>query len=210
MFRLIKLSKSKQSKVFRFFIIGIYVLFLIYWIVLGLTTQVNSLIIEYNSNKIKEDESKIKISHVNEENNVFLEDGSSYKDESIKEYIKVSKGTGTYFIPNSNNTGIMSVEVCSSEAISIVKGFAIMCVVILIEGIVGIFWAGNSFIKRILFLLLYIIVLFFSNIIISYWNSILYKSKFNFNTVFIIGYILIVLSVIIKSVIEKKILISNS
>ena len=173
MYPFIKVNKKNQKLIFNVGVTVICVLIFLYWLVSGLTLQANSAIISYNSNKISNDNKKVKVEHINEDNTVFLENGNKYKDDDIKEYIKVSNGIGTYYISD----GYMTVEVSKTEALKLASTFIILDVVILIMFICLYIWKHR---KRQLILetLGYCIISFFSSIVLKFWCVEIYRTAF--------------------------------
>lgn len=173
MYPFIKISKKNQKLIFNVGVTAICVLIFLYWLVSGLTLQANSAIISYNSNKVLNDSTKVKVEHINEDNMVFLENGDKYKNNDIKEYIKVSNGIGTYYIPD----GYMTVEISKTEALKLASTFIILDVVILIMFICLYIWKHR---KRQLILetLGYCVISFLSSIVLKFWCVEIYRTAF--------------------------------
>lgn len=173
MYPFIKISKKNQKLIFNVGVTAICVLIFLYWLVSGLTLQANSAIISYNSNKVLNDSTKVKVEHINEDNMVFLENGDKYKNNDIKEYIKVSNGIGTYYIPD----GYMTVEISKTEALKLASTFIILDVVILIMFICLYVWKHR---KRQLILetLGYCVISFLSSIVLKFWCVEIYRTAF--------------------------------
>lgn len=173
MYPFIKVNKKSQKLIFNVGVTVICVLIFLYWLVSGLTLQANSAIISYNSNKISKDNTKVKVEHINENNTVFLENGDKYKDDDIKEYIKVSKGIGTYYVPE----GYMTVEVSRKDALKLASTFIIMDVVVLIMFICLYIWKHKK-LQLILEAFGYCCVSFFSSIVLRFWCVEIHRSAF--------------------------------
>ena len=174
MYPFIKVQKKNQGIIFNVGITVICVLIFLYWLLSGLTLQTNSAVIYYNTVRVENDESKIEVQHINEDNKVFLDDGTSFENEDIKEYIKVVKGSGTYYIPD----GLMTVEVSKDEATGLAKTFILMDVVVFIMFICLLIWKHNKRWQVILEAIGYFIISFFASIVIGFWCSRIYLSGF--------------------------------
>lgn len=173
MYPFIKVNKKNQKLIFNIGVTVICVLIFLYWLVSGLTLQANSAIISYNSIKISNDNTKVKVEHINEDNTVFLENGDKYKDDDIKEYIKVSNGIGTYYVPE----GYMTVEVSRKDALKLASTFIILDVVVLIMFICLYIWKHKKW-QLILETFGYCCVSFFSSIVLRFWCVEIYRSAF--------------------------------
>lgn len=173
MYPIIKVNKKKQKLIFNIGVTAICVLIFLYWFVSGLTLQTNSAIISYNSEKIFNDNTKVKVEHINEDNTVFLENGNKYKDDDIKEYIKVSKGTGTYYVPE----GYMTAEVSKKEAMQLAGTYIILDILVFVMFICLYIWKHKKW-QLILETFGYCCVSFFSSIILSFWCTEIYCSAF--------------------------------
>lgn len=173
MYRLVKVSKKNQSRIFNFFISGICILIGLYWLLCGFTLQINSAIISYNTEKVLNDESKIKVSHINENNKVFLEDGTRLEDSEIQEYIKVKSGSGTYYIPE----GMMTIEITKKDARELGTSFILMNIVVFIMFICLSVWK-HSKLGISIEILVYFIVTFISSVVLKFWCVEIYKTSF--------------------------------
>lgn len=173
MYPFIRVSKEKQKIIFNVGITAICVLIFLYWLVSGLTLQTNSAVIAYNSAKVSSDDTKVKVEHINEDNTVFLENGSRYVDSDIKEYIKVAEGTGTYYIPE----GYMTVEVSKRDSLKLASTFIILDVVVLIMFICLYVWKHKKW-QLILETIGYCVVSFFASIVLKFWCVEIYRTAF--------------------------------
>lgn len=128
MYPFIKVKKENQRKIFNILMCSLLILIFIYHLLSGIDLSLNTSIIVNNTKLVKQDETKIKIAHIKPDGTVYLENTEQIKDGKIKKYIRTTKGSGSYYIPED----MMSAEITSRDAINLGKRFEILNVVILI------------------------------------------------------------------------------
>lgn len=128
MYPFIKVKKENQRKIFNILMCSLLILIFIYHLLSGIDLSLNTSIIVNNTKLVEQDETKIKIAHIKPDGTVYLENTEQIKDGKIKKYIRTTKGSGSYYIPED----MMSAEITSRDAINLGKRFEILNVVILI------------------------------------------------------------------------------
>lgn len=121
----------------------ITVLMLVGFMISVLYVTVNIMIIDRNTNIITDkDYTLTEVESIDKNDTLHLSDGTTVKSESIKEYIKVKQGSGTWYDKNSK---CMVVEVLWNELISL-YGVLILYTIILTvlnKKKVGFFFRGE-------------------------------------------------------------------
>lgn len=128
MYPFIKVKKENQRKIFNILMCSLLILIFIYHLLSGIDLSLNTSIIVNNTKLVEQDETKIKIAHIKPDGTVYLENTEQIEEGKIKKYIRTTKGSGSYYIPED----IMSAEITSRDAINLGKRFEILNVVILI------------------------------------------------------------------------------
>lgn len=128
MYPFIKVKKENQRKIFNILMCSLLSLIFIYHLLSGIDLSLNTSIIVNNTKLVEQDETKIKIAHIKPDGTVYLENTEQIEEGKIKKYIRTTKGSGSYYIPED----MMSAEITSRDAINLGKRFEILNVVILI------------------------------------------------------------------------------
>lgn len=98
-----------------------------YEFIMGTSNIVN------NTNKLNEDLSAKKVVSIDKKDNLILDDGSTIKGKTIKEYVRTIPKTGSYYLGN----GKLSAEITLTDAINLgvrMYLFSLMVFVILVLG----------------------------------------------------------------------------
>ena len=99
-----------------------------YWVVLGVSIIGWSLDIIHNSHLVMLEGNKVKITSIDEDENLTLEDGTTVDKDKISEYIRVEKGSGTWYINGSQ----MTAEVTIKDIVSTLRPFIAVGLILLI------------------------------------------------------------------------------
>lgn len=174
MYPFVKISEKSQKKVFAVFITVICLLVAVYWLLVGVMFQTNNAIIYYNTKKVLNDDSKVKVEHINESGRIYLEDGSKFEDKEVEQYIRVVRGNGTYYVPN----GMMTAEVSKKEALEMATKFLILSVVMTIMFICFMIWKHSKVWHSILEIVGFTSVIIVCDIILKFWCAEIYRTKF--------------------------------
>lgn len=143
---LVKLSKGKQKKFFNICISIICILIFVYFVLSAAELQLNSYIIQVNTEAVADDNTKIKVEYINEDGTLYLYDTTSVSDEEITSYIRTAQGTGVYYIPE----GQMAAEITKDEALDLGMRFMILDVAVFIMAVCLLVWKRGS--KKVCFL----------------------------------------------------------
>ena len=137
---LVKLSKDKQKKFFNVCIIIICVLIAIYFVLSAAELQLNSYIIQVNTEAVAGDDTKVEVEYINEDGTLYLYDTTSVPDEKVTSYIRTAQGSGVYYIPE----GQMVAEITRDEALDLGMRFMILDVAVLLIVVCLLVWKKGS------------------------------------------------------------------
>lgn len=174
MYPFIKVSEKKQDKIFNVFITVICVLIAIYWFLTGVMFQTNNAIIYHNTQRVLNDDTKVKVEHINELGRIYLEDGSKFEDKEVEQYIRTVRGSGTYYVPY----GMMTAEVSKQEAIEMAKKFLILSAVMVIMFVCLMIWKHGRVLHCILEILGFTVVCIVCDIALKFWCTEIYGTEF--------------------------------
>lgn len=200
MYPFIKVKDKNRKIIFRVSITIICVLISLWWLFSGLETQLNSAIVVQNTEYVKQNTSKIKVEHINEDGTVFLEDTTSVEDDAISEYITVKQGTGTYYIPDN----MMSRELTANESFDLGQRFIFLSILVyLVFQLLGV----NAKEKKsftILLILGELLAAFFASVVLTYFLDNIVESKFPVNWLLFGLSVEYVIFMIILYILKKK------
>lgn len=109
-----RVDRKVQVKVEKIYISILVGLLAVWSICLGFRLELNCIALDRNASRIESDTSKIKVSHINKDNKIYLDDTTDIDGDSVSEYAHVPEGVGTYVTYVDGKT-VMTVEVSSSE-----------------------------------------------------------------------------------------------
>lgn len=200
MYPFIKVKDKNRKTIFRAFITILCVLISLWWLFSGLETQLNSAIVVQNTEYVKQDTSKIKVEHINEDGTVFLENTTSVEDDAISEYITVKQGTGTYYISDN----MMSRELTANESFDLGQRFIFLSILVyLVFQLLGVNAKGKkSF--TILLILGELLAAFFASVVLTYFLNNIVESKFPVNWLLFGLSVEYVIFMIILYILKKK------
>lgn len=167
MYPFIKVRKETSVKFFHIMVTVLVTLTFIWWFLVAMQTQLNSAIIVTNTQNVEEDSTKIKVDHINENGDLYLDDTSKIEDSIVNEYIMTTQGTGTYYIPDN----MMSRELTCSESLEIGKSYIVLTVVVYILGFLLLVNSRGEKIKGILLNILMCIVSVLTVVVMEYYLS---------------------------------------
>ena len=200
MYPFIKVKDKNRKIIFRVFITIICVLIGLWWLSSGLETQLNSAIVVQNTEYVKQDTSKIKVEHINEDGTVFLEDTTSVEDDAISEYITVKQETGTYYIPDN----MMTRELTADESFNLGQRFIFLSILAyLVFQLLGVNAKGKK-LFTILLILGELMAAFFASIVLTYFLDNIVESKFPVNWLLFGLSVEYVIFTIILYILKKK------
>ena len=174
MYPFIKVSGKSQKKIFGVFVTAICSLVAVYWLLVGVMFQTNNAIIYHNTQKVLNDDSKVRVEHINTDGRIYLEDGSKFEDKTVDQYIRIARGNGTYYVPN----GMMTAEVSKKEALEMSWKFLILSIVMLIMFVCFMIWKHKRVIHSILEILGFTAVIIVSDVIWKFWCVEIYRTTF--------------------------------
>lgn len=200
MYPFIKVKEANRKIIFKVFISIICTLIGVWWLSSGLETQLNSAIVVQNTEYVKQDTSKIKVEHINEDGTVFLEDTTSVEDDVISKYITVKQGTGTYYVPDN----MMTRELTANESFDLGQRFIFLSILVyLVFQLLGVNAKGKR-LFTILLILGELMAAFFASIVLTYFLDNIVESKFPVNWLLFGLSVEYVIFMIILYILKKK------
>lgn len=190
---LVKLSKDKQKKFFNVCITIICVLISIYFVLSAAELQLNSYIIQVNTEAVADDVTKIRVEHINEDGTLYLYDTTSVQDDKVTSYIRTSQGSGVYYIPE----GQMAAEITKDEAIDLGMRFMILDVAVLLIAVCLLVWKRGNKVISILLAVGYGVATAITDIVMKYYCVNTLVSAFPIQWVVCGRYLLFLVLVII-------------
>lgn len=132
-------GKKRQDQLTNLFVIVIYILLFIWSVTANLEAHLDSAIIDANTDYFTNPEIVVfrseeieKVTNIKGDGTLVLDNGNEVKSSEIKEYVRVKKGSGTYYVPD---TKIMVAEVTFSDVSSILLRSCILHIVVVLSSL---------------------------------------------------------------------------
>lgn len=122
MYRRFRVSLKAQSKIKFWFAVVLSVLMVLWFIMSAVDLQLSLAILEYNNEQVDSDNTKVKIEHIGADGDLHLSNTDTVDGSKVTEYIKVSPGKGTYYIPDK----YMSTEITKKEGVRLGLRFILL------------------------------------------------------------------------------------
>lgn len=122
MYRRFRVSEKVQSKIKFWFALVFSVLLILWYVFSAIDLQLSIAMLQYNNEQVANDDTKVKVEHIDTKGRLHLSNTKIIEDDQIKQYIKVPPGTGTYYIPES----YMSTELTKKEGLNLGLRFIIL------------------------------------------------------------------------------------
>ena len=201
MYPFIKIKKETSNKFFCVMVTILVVLTFIWWFLTAMQTQLNSYIITNNTYNVQQDGTKIKVEHINEDGDLYLEDTTKVSDKDVSEYIMTEKGTGTYYIPDNK----MSRELTDSESLEVGESFIVLTIVVYIIGVLLLINCKGRKLRSILVDLLMCLVSILTWVVMQYYVSNILQKSIPVQEIILIVYFLFCLTSVILRVFRRRI-----
>lgn len=201
MYPFIRVKKETSNKFFCVMITILVVLTFIWWFLTAMQTQLNSYIITNNTYNVQQDGTKIKVEHINEDGDLYLEDTTKVSDKNVSEYIMTEKGTGTYYIPDNK----MSRELTDSESLEVGESFIVLTIVVYIIGVLLLINCKGRKLRSILVDLLMCLVSILTWVVTQYYVSNILQKSIPIQEIILIVYFLFCLTSVILRVFRRRI-----
>ena len=201
MYPFIRVKKETSNKFFCVMVTILVVLTFIWWFLTAMQTQLNSYIITNNTYNVQQDGTKIKVEHINEDGDLYLEDTTKVSDKDVSEYIMTEKGTGTYYIPDNK----MSRELTDSESLEVGESFIVLTIVVYIIGVLLLINCKGRKLRSILVDLLMCLVSILTWVVMQYYVSNILQKSIPVQEVILIVYFLFCLTSVILRVFRRRI-----
>ena len=201
MYPFIRVKKETSNKFFCVMVTILVVLTFIWWFLTAMQTQLNSYIITNNTYNVQQDGTKIKVEHINEDGDLYLEDTTKVSDKDVSEYIMTEKGTGTYYIPDNK----MSRELTDSESLEVGESFIVLTIVVYIIGVLLLINCKGRKLRSILVDLLMCLVSILTWVVVQYYVSNILQKSIPVQEIILIVYFLFCLTSVILMVFRRRI-----
>lgn len=201
MYPFIRVKKETSNKFFCVMVTILVVLTFIWWFLTAMQTQLNSYIITNNTYNVQQDGTKIKVEHINEDGDLYLEDTTKVSDKDVSEYIMTEKGTGTYYIPDNK----MSRELTDSESLEVGESFIVLTIVIYIIGVLLLINCKGRKLRSILVDLLMCLVSILTWVVMQYYVSNILQKSIPVQEIILIVYFLFCLTSVTLRVFRRRI-----
>ena len=127
-------------KVFLVFLVIIY-------LVLGVGAMHSSWVVDTNTRNLEIDLNKVKVKNISVDDKITLEENKIVESGKIVNFIKVEKGSGTWYVEDSNS---LVVEITYKDYIKMYSLFIIIAI--------SLIWISRKRVIGILFILGYLFV----------------------------------------------------
>lgn len=201
MYRLVKVSKANQARIFKTLVTFLVVLVYVWWIAISLQTQLNCYIITNNTELVYRDDSKIKVEHINEDNTLYLDDTTKVNGDQVDEYIMTARGTGTYYIPDNK----MSRELTWSESIEVGTSWIALSIIVYTISVLLLISCKGAKLKSFLVDLLMFFVSLVTLVVGEYFISNILQKSIPFQEIVVVVFGLFALASVILSIFQRKI-----
>lgn len=201
MYRLVKVSKANQARIFKTLVTFLVVLVYVWWIAISLQTQLNCYIITNNTELVYRDDSKIKVEHINEDNILYLDDTTKVDGNQVDEYIMTVRGTGTYYIPDNK----MSRELTWSESMEVGTSWIALSIIVYTISVLLLINCKGAKLKSFLVDLLMFFVSLVTLVVGEYFISNILQKSIPFQEIVVVVFGLFALASVILSIFQRKI-----
>lgn len=201
MYPFIRVKKETSNKFFCVMVTILVVLTFIWWFLTAMQTQLNSYIITNNTYNVQNDDTKIKVEHINEDGDLYLEDTTKIPDSDVSEYIMTEKGTGTYYIPDNK----MSRELTESESLEIGESLIFLTAVVYIISILLLVNCKGNKLESVLVDLLMCFVSIVTLVVMEYYVSNILQKDIPVQEIVVVAYMLFALSSIMLREFRRRI-----
>lgn len=201
MYRLVKVSKANQARIFKTLVTFLVVLVYVWWIAISLQTQLNCYIITNNTELVYRDDSKIKVEHINEDNTLYLDDTTKVDGDQVNEYIMTARGTGTYYIPDNK----MSRELTWSESMEVGTSWIALSIIVYTISVLLLISCKGAKLKSFLVDLLMFFVSLVTLVVGEYFISNILQKSIPFQEIVVVVFGLFALASVILSIFQRKI-----
>lgn len=201
MYRLVKVSKANQARIFKTLVTFLVVLVYVWWIAISLQTQLNCYIITNNTELVYRDDSKIKVEHINEDNTLYLDDTTKVDGDQVDEYIMTARGTGTYYIPDNK----MSRELTWSESMEVGTSWIALSIIVYTISVLLLINCKGAKLKSFLVDLLMFFVSLVTLVVGEYFISNILQKSIPFQEIVVVVFGLFALASVILSIFQRKI-----
>lgn len=195
-----RITRNTQKKVERVFVGTLFTLLLLWYMCIGFSLELNCIALDRNQTRVESDNSKVKVSYINKDDRIYLDDTTSIEGDSVDEYIHVPEGAGTYIIHSEGKT-LMTSEVVNSSLLDMGTPFMVIDWAVFI--LIAIFTVFKVFKKYIMTA----IIMFTSSlsyIVLNFYITKMFSSEFPLIIVISARFVLLVGYSLVNMVLEKR------
>lgn len=182
-----KVTRETQRKIESIYIYILVILILLWYICIGFTLELNCIALDRNATNVSLDKEKVKVSHINKDDKIYLENTESIEGSKISEYVSVPYGVGTYVIESKGKL-LMTSEVTKSELMDMGMPFIVIdCVVYVLTIIMVISKRFRNFTA----LSVSIFTSILSYIILNFYITKMFDCKFSLFIVIFVRFLIV-------------------
>lgn len=109
--------------------LGLLIVIMLLWYAMNaIELAMNSATIMHNTDLVFQGVSRVKVSSVDKEGNLTLENGTKLESSQIKEYVRTIPKSGSYYL----NDNLMSAEITQSDCFNLAVGYYVSGLVVFI------------------------------------------------------------------------------
>lgn len=194
------ITREAQKKVEHIFVGTLFTLLFLWYMCIGFSLELNCIALDRNQTRVESDNSKIKVSYINKDDKIYLEDTTNIDGDSVDEYVRVPEGVGTYIIYSEGLT-LMTSEVLESSLLDMGTPFMVIDWAVFI--FIAIFTVFKVF-KKYMMVAVTVFTSSLSYIVLNFYITKMFSSEFPLIIVISARFALLIGYSLVKMVLEKR------